>query len=261
MAQNKNETHERNENDPNFVDADGWGIVTGRSGKVDELYKKDIACWNDPRFLDQYNGNADSVILHARKASSGKIDCSFTHPFEREGWYFCHNGTITQPPAGEKSDSEQFFALLLSNIKQHDNVKDAIKNAINQVKEFTALNFILANNKKAYVLVKYHQSSEYYIMKYLQIENCVIVSSEALPNFKGEWVKIENSSLVVLDIINRHIELSRLIKDKLCNQDSSNKKLFKVFNYILWATSLLQSNQDILMKDRLVFLFNGRTKP
>jgi len=43
-------------------------------------------------------------------------------------------------------------------------------------------------------------------MKYLQNEKCVVVSSEVVPNFKAEWRKIDDDTIVELDIINRQIE-------------------------------------------------------
>lgn len=52
MALNRNEKHELNRNNCDFVHSDGWGIVLGKSGKIEEFYKKDIACWKDPKFLE-----------------------------------------------------------------------------------------------------------------------------------------------------------------------------------------------------------------
>jgi predicted glutamine amidotransferase len=208
MALNRNELHELNRKNCNYLHDSGWGIVLGKSGSLEEFYKKDVACWKDPRFHEYYNTKPDFVIVHARKASRGSpINLSFTHPFEREGWYFCHNGTINQFLAEDKSDSEEFFDLLLSKIKKPNEVKEAIRKAINEIKEYTALNFILANKAYAYILVKYLKYPRYYSMKYLQNEHCFIVSSEILPNFQGKWEKIANNTLLKLDISNRAFEI------------------------------------------------------
>lgn len=194
------EKHELNKENCNFTHGDGWGIIIGRSGRIEELYKKDIACWKDPRFLEYYNIDADFVVLHARRASRGSpINCSYTHPFEREGWYFCHNGTITEPPAEEKRDSEQFLVSLVSSIKDHNHVKDAIENTVSRIKEYTALNFILASNNKAFILVKYRKWPKYYTMKYLEKRDYVIVSSEVLPQFNGKWERMTNGTILELD--------------------------------------------------------------
>ena len=206
MATNRNEKHEHNKNDTGFIHGDGWGIVSGKSGKF-ELYKKEVACWNDPKFHHYYNVDMDFAILHARRASPrASVEYSFTHPFEKNGWYFCHNGTIKDFRSKGRSDSEQFFSIILDNLRQHGDAKEAIKRTVNQVKRCTALNFILSNKNKAYVLVKYGKSPEYYTMKYLQNKKYVIVSSEVLPNFKTEWIKIANDTVLELDIIDRQIE-------------------------------------------------------
>lgn len=215
MALNRNEKHELNRNNRNFIHDDGWGIVLGKSGKLKELYKKDVPCWKDPRFLEYYNAKADFLIVHARRATDKNfVNLSYTHPFEREGWYFCHNGTVIDPPSKEKRDSEQFFALLLSNIKQEDNIERAIKATLGQIKNYTALNFMLANNASAYILVKYKQNPDYYTMKNLENENHVIISSETLPNLKAEeWKKIANDTLLQLDIAHRRLNYICLTTD------------------------------------------------
>ena len=205
MAMNRNEKHEHNKNDIGFVHGDGWGIVSGKLGKL-ELYKKEVACWNDPKYHHYYNVDMDFAILHARRASPGTpVEYSFTHPFEKNGWYFCHNGTINDFKSKGRSDSEQFFSIILDNLRQHGDAKEAIKKRVNQVKKYTALNFILSDKNKAYILEKYRQSPEYYTMKYLQNKKYVIVSSEVLPNFEAEWGKIANNFIVELDIIGREI--------------------------------------------------------
>ena len=110
MALNRNEIHERNKENYNYIHDDGWGIVQGKSGSLIELYKKSVPCWKDSRFLKHYDAKPDFVIAHARKATDkNTVNLSFTHPFEREGWYFYHNGTVTELRSKEKSDSEQFF--------------------------------------------------------------------------------------------------------------------------------------------------------
>jgi len=91
-----------------------------RFGKF-ECYKKDIACWNDPRFADFYKVKTDFVLLHARKVSPGiPKSYEFTHPFEEDGWYFCHNGTIYDHDfrTEEKIDAQQLFARILFRLKR-----------------------------------------------------------------------------------------------------------------------------------------------
>jgi predicted glutamine amidotransferase len=117
VAMNRNEKHELNVNDPNFIHSDGWGIVIGKSRKLD-FYKKAVACWEDPKYLEYYDVDADFLLLHARKASPGAfVSDAFTHPFKKDSWFFCHNGTVKDFKP-DMSDSETFFKLLLDKIKE-----------------------------------------------------------------------------------------------------------------------------------------------
>lgn len=214
MAQNKNERHER-WRDPNFVHRDGWGMVIGKYGRL-ECYKKAVACWADPRFNDYYNADVDFVMLHARKASPDiPISYEFTHPFEKDGWYFCHNGTIYDFVRKEKSDAQRLFMVLLHNMKQCPNVIEVIRNTVKSIKKYSALNFILAKNDKAYVLNMYgkygQECPQYYTMKYLKEENYAIVSSERLQSFDGEWEEMENETILVLNVSDYKFETFKVI--------------------------------------------------
>lgn len=210
VAMNRNERHELNVNDPNFIHSDGWGIVTCKSGKMD-FYKKTVACWEDPKYLEYYDVDADFLLLHARKVSLGAfVSDAFTHPFKKGGWFFCHNGTVKDFVKPDMSDSETFFKLLLDKIKEKNTIPEAIEDAIRQLKEYTALNFILANNKRAYVLNKWVLNyPKYYTMKYLEKEDFTIVSSERLEHFEG-WSPMGNNVLIELDIPTRRIKVSQI---------------------------------------------------
>jgi predicted glutamine amidotransferase len=210
MAMSKNEKHENNENDP-YVHDDGWGVALGKSGKLTELYKKDVPCWRDPNFQRYYGVGADFVIAHARRATDKNfVDLTYTHPFERKGWYFCHNGTVIEPKAKEKRDSEQFFELLLSNIQAQNDVRESIENTVNEIKDYTALNFILANRDFAYILTKHKTKPLYYTMKFSKNKEYIIVSSESLPHFGGQWETISNNSLIEVDIAHRTMAVRTL---------------------------------------------------
>lgn len=205
MAQNRNEKHELNKDNPDYLHRSGWGIVVRKAGKI-ELYKKEIPCWEDPKLPDYHNVDADFVMLHARKASVGRETYANTHPFEGNGWYFCHNGTIRDFKPQEKTDSEQFFMQVLEATKRSSNIKDAFVATANQMKDYSAINTILANSEKAYVMVNYKIYPMYYTMKYLKGKNYAIVSSECLPSFKGEWTKINNNTIVTVSAANQKIE-------------------------------------------------------
>jgi len=210
IAVNRNEKHELNAKDPNFTHSDGWGIVIGKSGKLD-FYKKAAACWEDPKYHEYYNADADFLVLHARKASPGaSVGDAFTHPFRKDGWLFCHNGTVKDFVKPDRSDSETFFKLLLGKMRERDSVPEAIEHSVRQLKEYTALNFILANKTKAYVLNKWVLNyPKYYTMKYLAREDFAIVSSERFERFEG-WNSMGNNVLIELDIPTHRIKILQI---------------------------------------------------
>jgi glutamine amidotransferase len=215
MAQNKNEKHEH-WGDPNYVHGDGWGIVVKRLGRF-ECYKKEIACWKDPIFADFYKIDTDFILLHARKASPGiPKSYEFTHPFEEDGWYFCHNGTIYDREfrTEGKSDAQQLFARILRHMKTCKDATKAIRITVKSITEYSALNFILAKKDQVYVLNMYgkhgEKSPNYYTMKYLQKEEYTLVSSESLQNFPNNWKKMKNRTLLKLNIIDRRVQVFNL---------------------------------------------------
>jgi len=212
ISLNKNEEHEISKEQPDLVHGDGWGIVVGKFGKL-ELYKRAVPCWKDSKYREYYKADVDFLILHARKASPNMpISYGFTHPLQRCGWFFCHNGTIydlTGPR--DRSDSERFFEMILGEMKEETDVISAIKIALSRVKCFSAINFILANNRKAYVLNKFHKEyPQYYTMKYFVTENFLMVSSERLKHLDEKWEELGNNKLAVLDILSSRLELYSL---------------------------------------------------
>jgi len=213
MAQNKNERHEH-WGRPDHIQGDGWGIVTGRSGEL-ESYKNAVACWRDPRFADFYGADLDFIMLHARKASPGiAVKHEFTHPFEEDGWYFCHNGTVHDFKAGEQSDAQQLFALLLEDLKACQDVTEAIRATARSLKEYSALNFILFRDDHIHILNMYGErgkkTPKYFTMKYSQADDYTVVCSERLPSSAGEWKEMENGTLLTLTIPDGKTEICHI---------------------------------------------------
>ena len=213
MALNQNEEHEYR-HDPGHTQGDGWGMVTGRWGRL-EWYRSVTACWQDPRFVDLHRANADFMLLHARRASPGMaVKYEFTHPFYRDGWYFCHNGTVYDFPAGEMSDAQQLFALLLENLGRGADVAEAARAAAGALDDYSALNFILFKGTHIHVLnmrgKRGEQTPDYFTIKYLQAHDYTVISSERLPGLAGEWVEMENGTLLTLTMPYRNIEVRRL---------------------------------------------------
>jgi predicted glutamine amidotransferase len=88
---------------------------------------------------------------------------------------------------------------------------EAIRTTVKSIREYSALNFILAKEDQVYVLNMYgkrgEEASEYYTMKYLQGEEYTLVSSESLENFGNNWEKMKNSTLLKLNISGLRIQI------------------------------------------------------
>ena len=213
MARNRNEEHEYRDR-PDHVHGDGWGVVTGRSGRV-TCHRSTSACWVDPAFAHLYGMETDLIMLHARRASPGiAVRYEFTHPFEQDGWNFCHNGTVYDFDVGERSDSQQLFVLILENVSHSRDVPEAVKMTVRSLKDYSAVNFILSRDDQVYVLNQHgtrgKSTPNYYTMKYLQTSDYAIVSSEKLPGLDHGWQAMKNSTLATLSMLDRSLELSRL---------------------------------------------------
>jgi len=213
MARNRNEDHEYRGR-PDHVHGDGWGVVTGRSGRV-TCYRSTSACGEDPAFDGLYGVEVDLMMLHARRASPGiAVRHDFTHPFEQDGWYFCHNGMVYDFSAEEKSDSQELFRVILENLGRSGDMVEAVKATVGALKNYSALNFMLLGSDHVYVINMYGRRGEttpkYYTMKYLQTEACTIVSSERLPGLDHGWQELENGSLLTLSVPDRSLEIRRI---------------------------------------------------
>lgn len=149
------------------------------------------------------------------KSSIGaSIIDAFAHPFMRDGWFFCHNGEVTDFVKPNSSDSETFFKLLLDKIKEKNNVVESIADSVGLLRKYTALNFILANSRKAYVLNKWVRNCpKYYTMKYVCTKEYAIVSSERLKHFEG-WSPMGNNVLIELDLPTHEIKVLQIDNKK-----------------------------------------------
>lgn len=217
MAQNRTGSHEYSGR-PDHFQADGWGVVTGKSGEL-TYYRKEVACWDDPRFSDLYGADPDFMMIHARKASPGvAVKYEFTHPFEEDGWYFCHNGTIHDFKDRQRSDAQRLFTLILDNIGRISDVPEAVSATVASIRDYSALNFILFKGEHVYVLNLYgtrgEETPRYFTMKYLQTDDYTAVCSERLPSFDGDWTEIDNGSLLTIAIPDRTMEISRIARGR-----------------------------------------------
>jgi predicted glutamine amidotransferase len=123
---------------------DGWGIAVYPEEGSPKIKKEPLKAAEDLSF-DQAAFSAFGRILvgHVRLASSGRNRHENTHPFEIGGWVFAHNGTIKAIDNLKRhidpsfammvkgdTDSEKYFALILSQFLRDGVLSDAGKEAL-----------------------------------------------------------------------------------------------------------------------------------
>jgi len=111
---------------------DGWGIGVYDQATGWSLQRGMLCAHEDDEFHEVAAGSrGELLIAHVRKRTVGAITLENTHPFEKSGWVFAHNGTIEdidwirKHTSAERlatlrgqTDSELLFAFLLSRLDQ-----------------------------------------------------------------------------------------------------------------------------------------------
>jgi predicted glutamine amidotransferase len=153
---------------------DGWGLAVFDDARG-WYVERGVVCANeDARFHELAAGSRGEVLIsHVRQKTVGDTSITNTHPFERCGWVFAHNGTVNHIEwlrtnssprrLGEicgDTDSEVLFAWLLTQIDEAgsggpdgDIVERALASAVRVARErpgFGVFNFLLSNGMTTY---------------------------------------------------------------------------------------------------------------
>lgn len=205
---------------------DGWGVVSfeeekaayyGRSSKglADEIEN-----FRKAATLAKSNGS-NILIAHIRKASEGEVNLCNSHPFVKDEWAFCHNGTVHEHkeiplsnlmPKGS-TDSERFFYYILERVKgaSKGGIIERLISAISYIKENfnrSSLTFLLSNGELLFAFRDFNEDydvepkealKEYYTLKWLSMPDGLIFSSEEIPLGQPGWTDMENGQLAVVD--------------------------------------------------------------
>ena len=194
--------------------SDGQARYYGRSAHD---ASQDRAAWENA--VDEIGKHPSNILLaHFRKASVGNRAIENTHPFLRNGWSFCHNGTIYEEdklplekysPAG-RTDSERFFLFLLEAVEQHKDTRTALEKAIRHVREnfeYNSLTFLLTNGVSLYAYRGYsdarlekHETVEernrYYTLWAADVPGGHLVCSQPILTGKiPTWKPLSNGEL------------------------------------------------------------------
>jgi len=155
----------------------GWGLAVfaeDGEGSGWRVQKQPGCAVDDQGFHAVAESRGELLVAHIRKRTVGAARLENTHPFRRGRWVFAHNGTIddlgwiragmSEARAAEvtgDTDSELFFALILSRLDAAGLGDDASEAATNDVlttvardlgerPALGACNFLLANEHGVY---------------------------------------------------------------------------------------------------------------
>ena len=202
----------------------GWGIAYYLDGEP-QLRRFPHAAHADTAFNEVAEALSTLFVVHVRRATLGGLKLENTHPFSRDAYTYCHNGTILhssalldlsdRPPLGE-TDSERFFNVLMTGF-DHDDVIGSLRRTVEAVSNrcsFSALNFIFSDGRflYAYRLGLYElfwrvrnldldadTRTHYHVhLERPHDEHVVMVSSEPLSE-ADPWTRFGQDELLICD--------------------------------------------------------------
>lgn len=202
---------------------DGWGMAGFQENKAFYFSRSKRSANNDLDYElsieKAWQLKISSLVLHIRKASSGGVSLENTHPFIRDNWVFCHNGTINEAskiplkqlkPEGT-TDSERFFLFLvekLSGASTQEEIKSKVKEAVEFIKDnfdYTSLTFLLCNNRFLVAYRSFNEKSEerneyagYYTLYYFIDRDFMAVCSEPIADLK--FTAFNNEQLLIKNL-------------------------------------------------------------
>lgn len=227
---------------------DGWGIATFNQKPIPTIVKEPQKAIGDSEFETACRSSRGRILIsHVRKATQGENIVENTHPFISERWVFAHNGTIEDISSLEgdispcyknqlqgSTDSERYFALILSEFKKRDLLTDADKTdlldslhaVIDKVrkKETDGLNFLLSDGNCLFAYregvdlhlletdltdpgtIHFESEKTNAVVEVDQKESSVIIASEKITESKN-WEEIPDRRLLC---INKELKINRV---------------------------------------------------
>jgi predicted glutamine amidotransferase len=218
----------------------GWGIASYADG-IPSIERFPQPAHVDPGFRHAAHAVAKLAMVHVRRATMGGLKLENTHPFARDRFTYCHNGTILHPrnltavtdraPRGE-TDSEWFFNLLMT-VLDPDDVVASLRRTVELVCErcrFSALNFLFCDGQRLYAY-RLGIYDLFWLVRNLDLdadtrthyhlhlerphgEHVVLVSSERLTEAEP-WGEFEQDQLLVCDSADPdHPRVERLLGER-----------------------------------------------
>ncbi|MGD0818404.1 MAG: class II glutamine amidotransferase [Methanomassiliicoccales archaeon] len=170
------------------------------------------------------------IMAHVRNPTSGDKNVLNTHPFQKDGWLFSHNGTLGNPHGLKArllerysedlqgdTDSEIMFHYLLQRIEQAGEAEAGILAAIREMSRdqsegTSSLNFAMTDGTVLFTLRKAFTNYQKYPMNFANLDSldmagdkkvlrdrdsmiATVVSSE--PFTPGEWRGLEMGEMLI----------------------------------------------------------------
>jgi predicted glutamine amidotransferase len=218
----------------------GWGSAYYMNHEP-QVNRFAHAAHADDCFDEITSGRARLIMVHVRRATIGGLKLENTHPFVRDRYSYCHNGTILKasrleqfadrPPVGD-TDSERFFNMLMTGFDACD-VVGSLRRAVERTCDmcrFSALNFLFCDGARLYAYrfgvyrlfwglraPDFDADAETHLRVHLERphgEQVVLVASEMLTE-NEPWIEFGQDELLVCDPADpEHPRIQRLLGER-----------------------------------------------
>ncbi len=176
----------------------GWGL-SFLKGHEWVQYKNINPIWEDN--LSQF-AETNRLIVHARSAFRDKdIFIENNMPFYNDKYIFIFNGELNGVKINSdgRIGAEKIFNFI--NRFDNGNIKEAVEKGVkiinNRTKYVRAMNFIIADKKKAILNTQFNEDEDYFTMNLKRDENKLIICSDPLDN--SEWESIPNNTIMEIN--------------------------------------------------------------
>ncbi len=176
----------------------GWGMAAFLRGRPILYVRETFPLWRR-NFYARFR--ADSLLIHARAASVGKVSFENTHPFSRvvgrRMWFLAHNGSvkgIRDERALGKTDSEAMMLRLTDGDMGIDGLAEKIRKLRDEFWDgLSSMTFLLVSGRRIYALKGAKERPDYFNLYVKRDEGMIALSSEPLDG--GEWEELDNWTL------------------------------------------------------------------
>jgi glutamine amidotransferase len=175
----------------------GWGCAY-LSGKEWESYKNSVPIWEDN--LNQFQ-KSTVLIAHARSAFRDRdIGIENNMPFYKDNFAFIFNGELHGVKIKEKGKigAEKIFNYILRfyDGDLFSSLKKALPIIEKRTRYIKALNMIISDKNKAFVVSQFNEQLQYFTLYYKKNPSELIICSSPFPAEKN-WQQIVNRSIRV----------------------------------------------------------------